>query len=389
VTAVAVPRAEAVVDLDAIRANVAVLRRHVGGRSLMAIVKADGYGHGLAPSARAARDGGADWLGVALLDEALELRAEGDTGPILSWLAVPGERYERAVDAGIDVSAYTVDQLEEIAQAVRGSRGRAAVQLKIDTGLSRGGVSVEEWEAVLAKARRLRDQGLLAITGIWSHLAASDDPGNQANKDQVTAFEDALAAAHAAGIEAEHVHLANSGATLALPETWHTMVRPGIAIYGLSPLAGGVSPVPLRAAMTLRAAVAMVKRLPPGSGISYGHTYVTDRPTRVALVPLGYGDGIPRHGSNAASISIAGGRCPILGRVCMDQFVVDIGDLGVRRGDEVIVFGDRSSNDGLDPDGWVPTARDWADAVGTIDYEIVTRIGPRVPRRYLPVGSRE
>jgi alanine racemase len=368
------PRAEAVVDLDAIRTNVAALREHVGGRDVMAVVKADGYGHGLVPSARAARDGGARWLGVAFLDEALALRAAGDTGPILSWLAVPGERYDQAIAAGIEVSAYSVNQLDEISAAARAAGSIAAVQLKVDTGLSRGGVSLALWDDLLAAARTWHRAGLIEVTGIWSHLAVSDDPAHQANKDQIAAFEDGLAAARDAGIDPPNVHLANSGATLAMPDTWHSMVRPGIAIYGLSPLVGGASPIPLRAAMTLRATVALVKELPAGAGISYGHTYITDRVTRVALIPLGYGDGIPRHGSNVASVTIAGRRCPIVGRVCMDQFVVDIAHLDARAGDEVIVFGNE------------PTATDWANAVGTIDYEIVTRIGPRVPRRYVGTG---
>jgi alanine racemase len=367
------PRAEAVIDRASIRANVAALRAYVGDRDVMAVVKADGYGHGLAESARAARDGGATWVGVALLDEALALRAAGDTGPLLSWLAVPGERYDAAVAAGVQVTAYGVDQLREIA-AVATARHVAGVQLKVDTGLSRGGAGVEDWPRLVATAAGLERSGRIEVTGVWSHLAVGEDPQHPSSKSQLAAFEDALAAARDAGLQPRHVHLANSGATLANPDTWYTMVRPGLAIYGLSPLPGA-GPVPLRPAMTLRASLAMVKDLPAGAGISYGHTYVTERGMRVGLLPLGYGDGIPRHASNTAAVGVAGVRRPVVGVVCMDQFVVDLGEATASPGDEVIVFGDGSDGS--------PTASDWAAAADTINYEIVTRIGSRVPRRYV------
>jgi alanine racemase len=366
------PRAEVVVDRAAIRSNVAALRAHVCDRDLMAVVKADGYGHGLAESAAAARAGGASWIGVALLDEALALRAAGDAGPLLSWLAVPGERYAAAVAADVEVAAYGVDQLAEIAAAT-GDRP-AAVQLKVDTGLSRGGARAADWPRLVSAAAAYERSGGVRVTGVWSHLAVGEDPQHPANNHQLAVFEQALAVARAAGLRPRHVHVANSGATLSNPGSWYTMVRPGIAIYGLSPLAGA-SPVPLRPAMTVRASLAMVKDLPAGAGISYGHTYVTERPTRVGLVPLGYGDGIPRHASNTAAVAVAGACCRIVGQVCMDQFVVDLGDADARAGDEVVVFGD--GTDGA------PTASDWADAADTINYEIVTRICGRVPRRYV------
>ncbi len=366
------PRAEAVIDCAAIRANVAALRAHVGDRDVMAVVKADGYGHGLVESARAARDGGATWIGVALLDEALALRAAGDTGGLLSWLAVPGERFDAAIGADVEVTAYSVEQLDEIAAAT--TRRAAAVQLKVDSGLSRGGAGLDDWPRLVAAAAELERSGRIEVTGVWSHLAVGEDPEHPANKVQLAAFEEALGTARDAGLHPRHVHLANSGALLTNPDAWYTMVRPGIAIYGLSPLPGP-SPVRLRPAMTLRASLAMVKQLPADAGVSYGHTYVTDRPTRVGLVPLGYGDGIPRHASNAASVGVAGVRRPVVGVVCMDQFVVDLGDAAARPGDQVVVFGDGSDGS--------PTATDWAAAAETIDYEIVTRIGRRVPRRYV------
>jgi alanine racemase len=368
-------RAEAVVDLDAISTNVAALRAHVGGRDLMAVVKANGYGHGMVESAQAARRGGADWLGVALLDEALRLRAAGDTGPILSWLAVPGERYDDAVAAGVEVSAYTVDQLDEIAAAAGRSGRRAAVQLKLDTGLGRGGATADDWGQLVGAAAAAQAAGRIEVTGVWSHLACSDTPEHPSVDPQISAFAQGARHAESAGLEPRHRHLANSGGILNLPGSWFTMVRPGIAIYGVSPMADGSTPVPLQAAMTLRATVAMVKRVPAGQGVSYGHTYVTRTPTSLALVPLGYGDGIPRHASGRGPVQLGGERFTVSGRVCMDQFVVDIGETPAAAGDTVVLFGDGRDSE--------PTAHDWAVAADTIGYEIVTRVGARVPRRYV------
>ena len=372
--AVTPARAEAVIDLDAIAANVAALKRHTG-RPLMAVVKADGYGHGIVASARAARDGGADWLGVAFVDEALRLREAGDAGPLLCWLAVPGERYAEAVEAGVELSPYSRAELAEIAAAARRAGRPAAVQVKVDSGLGRGGATPDAWAALVDDAVALRDAGVLDVTGVWSHLACSDEPGHPSIRAQTEEFEAAVGCAIAAGLEPRHLHLANSGGTLASPDTWFTMVRPGIAIYGVSPLPGGQSPVPLRPAMTLRATLASVKEVPAGTGVSYGHAYVTPRATRLALVPLGYGDGVLRAASGRGPVLLHGRRFPVAGRVCMDQLVLDIGDLDAAAGDDVVLFGD--------PRRGEPSANDWADAAGTIGYEIVTRISERVPRRYL------
>jgi alanine racemase len=341
----------------------------------MAVVKADGYGHGMVAAARAARRGGAGWLGVALLDEALQLRAAGDTGPILSWLAVPGEQYGDAITADIDVSAYTVDQLDEIGAAARRTGRRACVQLKVDSGLGRGGALPSQWEEVVAAAAQLQGRNRIEVTGVWSHLACSDEPEHPSVTAQLRRFEAAISTARDGGLQPRHLHLANSGGVLNLPDTWFTMVRPGIAIYGVSPMADGSSTVDLSAAMTLRASVAMVKRVPAGQGVSYGHTYVTRTETTLALVPLGYGDGVPRHASSKGPVLAAGSKRTIAGRVCMDQFVVDIGDAQAEPGDPVVLFGDGRRGE--------PTVHDWAVAADTIGYEIVTRIGSRVPRRYV------
>jgi alanine racemase len=368
-------RAEAVVDLDAITANVAALRRHVGGRDVMAVVKADGYGHGIAESAAAARRGGADWLGVALLDEALQLRAGGDSGPILSWLAVPGERYADAASADVEVAAYSLDQLTEVASAARQAARRPRVQLKLDSGLGRGGAHPDDWPQLVDAAARLQARGVIEVTGVWSHLACSDEPDHPSVKAQTSAFESGVRYACDAGLEPRHLHLANSGAVLNLPDTWYSMVRPGIAIYGVSPMGDGSSAVPLAAAMTLRATVALVKRVHAGQGVSYGHTYLTENETTLALIPLGYADGIPRHASGRGPVLLAGHLFTVAGRVCMDQFVLDVADTAARAGDQAVVFGDAR--------GGEPTAHDWARAADTIGYEIVTRIGSRVPRRFV------
>ncbi len=368
-------RAEAVVDLDAIATNTDALRRHVGGRDLMAVVKADGYGHGIVQAGRAARAGGAGWLGVALLDEALQLREAGDTGPVLSWLAVPGERYDAALAAGVQVSAYSVSQLDEISAAAAAAGTRASLQLKLDSGLGRGGAHPDDWPALVDAAKRAQDAGRIEVTGVWSHLACSDEPEHPSVRAQLDAYRAGVGYALDTGLEPRHLHLANSGAVLAIPDSWFTMVRPGISLYGVSPMADGTSPVPLKPAMRLQAEVAMVKRVHAGQGISYGHTYTTTAETTLALVPLGYGDGVPRHASNRGPVHLNGRTFTVAGRICMDQFVIDIGDTTASPGDRAVLFGD--------PDEGEPTAHEWAVACDTIGYEIVTRIGPRVPRRYV------
>ncbi len=374
------PRAEIVVDLDAIRHNVAALKSRADGRLMMTVVKADGYGHGLVAVARAARDGGADWLGAATMEEALALRESGDTGRLLTWLTVPGEDYRTAVAAGIDVTAYTVAELDEIAAAAREAGASARVQLKVDTGLNRGGSSDDLWPALVAAAARREEEGTLRITGIWSHFACSDEPDHPANDAQEQAFRSALKVVEAGGLTPEVRHLCNSAGAVTRPSSWFDMVRCGIATYGLTPVPGVMSSpeLDLVPAMTVRGRLALVKRVPGGSGVSYGHTYVTSRDTTIGVVPMGYGDGVPRHASSKAPVLAAGHVRTIAGRVCMDQFVLDIEDDEAEAGDPVVLFGTGDAGE--------PTAQDWADACDTISYEIVTRIGGRAARRY--VGER-
>ncbi|WP_375497026.1 alanine racemase [uncultured Jatrophihabitans sp.] len=365
-------RTEAVIDLRAITDNVAKMASGTSAE-VMAVVKADGYGHGLLPSAQAALAGGATWLGTAIVDEALVLRAGGITVPVLSWLWTPDEAptIARALAADVDLSVSSLWQLDVVRAAARKLGRPARVHLKIDTGLSRNGCYPDDWPELVTAAAKARAGGEAEVVGVWSHFAYADEPGHPTIAKQLTVFDDALTTAKNLGVEPQLRHIANSAATLTLPATHYDLVRPGIAVYGLSPVEGDFGLTP---AMTLRAAAASVKRVRAGEGVSYGHEYVTDRDTTLVLVPLGYADGVPRHASRVGPVWVNGERFTLAGRVCMDQIIIDVGDLDVAPGDPVVLFG--SGADGE------PTAQDWADAVGTIHYEIVTRIGPRVARVY-------
>jgi alanine racemase len=369
-----VSTSEAVIDLDAIRDNVAGMCANTTAE-VMAVVKADGYGHGLLPAARAAIAGGATWLGVAQLDEALALRAAGILVPTLAWLWAPDEAAAvgRALAADIDVSVSAPWALDIVRARANGRVAR--IHLKVDTGLSRNGAYGADWLALVAAAARAEASGEVRVIGIWSHFAYADEPGHPTIAKQIAVFTAAVTAAADNGVVPQYRHLANSAATLTLPEAHFDLVRPGVAVYGLNPVPSVPAPG-LRAAMTLRSHVALAKRVGAGEGVSYGHQYTTAEPTALALVPMGYADGIPRNATNVGPVSVAGQAGVISGRVCMDQFVVDLGPGStVVAGDEVVLFG---------ADG--PSAQDWADATDTIHYEIVTRIGARVPRRYVGEG---
>jgi len=367
-------RAEVVVDLDAIAANTAALRARVD-RPLMAVVKADAYGHGLVPAARAALAGGADALGVTVLEEALALRAAGVTAPLLSWQHAPGEDYAAALAADVEVSVNAEWALAEVVDAARVTGTPARVQLFADTGLSREGATPEAWPGMVAAAARAQAEGEVVVTGVWSHLAYADAPTHPTIGRQVQVFEEAVAVARDAGLSGFRRHLANSAATIALPGTWYDMVRPGIAVYGLDPLGGDPAEHGLRPAMSVQARVALTKRVPAGTGVSYGHTYSPDRETTLALVPVGYADGVPRAAGNRAPVLAAGAQRTIAGRVCMDQFVLDVGDDPVAPGDTVVLWGAGAQGE--------PTAQQWADALDTIHYELVTRVGGRFRRRHV------
>lgn len=369
------------IDLDAIRDNVATLAARAPGAAMMAVVKADGYGHGMVPAARAALAGGAGWLGVAVLPEAFGLRAAGIDAPVLAWLLGPGEPVADAIRQHIDLGVYSEGGLVEAAAAAVQAGVPARVHLKVDTGLSRGGATAADWPALLDAAAKAAADGTVEVVGVWSHFAYADAPGHPTIGRQIARFTEAVEVAERAGVRPHLRHLANSAATLTLPGAHFDLVRPGIAVYGVSPGTdlGTPAELGLRPAMTLTGRVALAKQVAAGEGVSYGHRYTTTRDTRLALVPLGYADGIPRAASNLGEVLLGGRRRRIAGTVCMDQVVFDVGEDRVAAGDEAVFFGPGDAGE--------PTVQDWAAALGTIGYEIVTRIGPRVPRVYTGEGA--
>jgi len=360
----------AVIDLDAIRHNVGVLIRAAAPAKVMVVVKADGYGHGAAAVAKAALEAGASELGVATIPEALALRTAGVTAPVLAWLHTRSTDFESALDADVMLGVSSADQLAAIRVAARSRDVQARVDLKIDTGLNRNGCASSDWPAFFAEAARAVTTGEVSVRGIFSHLACADDPASPVTSQQLLKFREGIAALQAHGITPRVRHLANSAATLTRPDTHFDLVRAGIASYGLSPVDGqdfGLTP-----ALSLIAPVALTKRVAAGEGVSYGHTWIAPHDTTVALIPLGYADGIPRLLSGRFDVAIGGGRYPAVGRVCMDQFLVDLGDeSSVEVGDDATIIG--AGTDGL---------TEWAQRLGTIHYELATSIRGRVERVY-------
>lgn len=368
------PHLQVRVDLGAVTTNVATVAARVAPAQLMAVVKGDAYGHGLVPVAQAARAGGATWLGTAVLDEALQLRAAGDTGRVLAWLAAPGADWAAALTAGIDVGISSAEQLREVAAAARRVAGNARVHLKVDTGMGRNGAAVAngDWADLVRTAAGTSDA--VQVVGVFTHLACADEPGSPVTDDQLAAFDAAVADVRAAGLRPTVLHVANSAAALTNPRTHRDLVRIGLAVYGLSPIPRTAGPAAfgLRPAMRYAARLAAVKSVPAGQGVSYGLTWHAPAPTTLGLVPAGYADGVPRALSNRGTVGVAGARRPVAGRVCMDQFVVDLGpDSTAVPGDEVVLIGD-----GVDG----PTAQEQAEAADTISWEIVTRIPARLGR---------
>ncbi|WP_029290553.1 alanine racemase [Cellulomonas sp. HZM] len=375
--------ARAVVDLAAIRSNVRSLAAHAPTAQVMAVVKADAYGHGLVPCAQAAVEGGAAWLGAAQVSEALELRRAGVGARILTWLYAPGAPLAEAVVADVDIAVAAPWALDELVAAARSVSRTARVHLKVDTGLGRNGLTRDALADVLDAALRAQAEGVVELVGVMSHLAFADEPDHPTVRAQEEAFREAVAQVERAGARLEVRHLANSAATLTNPGAHLDLVRPGIAVYGLSPVPqlGGPGDYGLVPAMTLESELATVKDWPAGGGVSYAHQYVTPRDTVLGVVPIGYADGVPRHASGTQDrpggpVLVGGRVLGVAGRVCMDQVVVDLGPgARDRAGDRVELFGTGA--------GGGPTAQDWAAAAGTISYEIVTRVGARVPRAYV------
>ncbi len=359
-------RAEARIDLTAIAANVKKLKATCG-TELMAVVKADAYGHGLVPVANAAISAGATWLGVALVEEARALRVAGITAPILAWLVPPGSDYAAAIDAQIDLAIPSLDIFKEIVATGK----RARIHIEVDTGMTRGGF-LDEWTEFLRS-----DFSNVEIVGIFSHFARADEVNEKQNQDQLAKFNEAIADLAAIGINPPIKHLANSAATITNQSASFDLVRTGIAMYGLTPdleHLGTSQSLGLLAAMEVRAKLHLVKKVPANSPVGYGATESTSRETFLGVVAMGYADGIPRI-AKSAGVFFAGKRCPIIGRISMDQFVVDLGpETAAKAGDYVVIFNNGALGEF--------TAEDWGLASSSINYEMTTRIGPRVPRIY-------
>jgi alanine racemase len=369
----------AVVDLDAIAHNVRLLAERAAPAQVMAVVKADGYGHGATAVARAALAAGAAELGVATVGEAMDLRRDGVTAPVLAWLHPPGTDFAPALAAGVQIGVATLRQFDELLDAVRRTGITANVTIKADTGLNRNGVCANDFAVMADALSRAVAEDAIRVRGLMSHLSHGDEPSHPRNDAQAGMLREMRAEARRRGLAIEVTHLSNSPAVLDRPDLALDMVRPGIAVYGLNPLPG--RDVDLRPAMTLCAPVAMVRSLRAGDGVSYGHTWIADRDTTVALVPLGYADGVFRALSGRLDVLINGRLRRNVGRICMDQFVVDLGPgpVDVAEGDEAVLFGPGASGES--------TAQDWADLLGTIHYEVVTSPRGRVVRVYRGSGD--
>ncbi|SHO85397.1 Alanine racemase [Mycobacteroides abscessus subsp. abscessus] len=376
--------AQAVIDLGAIAHNVKLLREHAGTARLMTVVKADGYGHGAVRVARAALAAGADELGVTSIAEALQIRAAGLDAPLLAWLHAPGADYAAALHADVEVAVSSLGQLGELLAAARSTGRQAITSIKVDTGLNRNGVPAGYTRDLFEALAKAQAEESIRLRGIMSHFAYADQPGHPTVDMQIGRFNEALELARGFGLRYELAHLSNSAATLTRPDARYDMVRPGIAVYGINLLGAAESATSNRGrtsfdlipAMSLTCAVSSVKPVSAGEGVSYGHVWTAPRDTNAALIGIGYADGVVRALGNRFEVAIGGRRYPNIGRVCMDQFVVDLGDndAGVQAGDVATLFGPGT--------GGEPTAQDWAELLDTIAYEVVTGPRGRVVRTY-------
>lgn len=361
------------VDSAAIRSNTAAVCDLIGrGVQVMAIVKADGYGHGAATAARASLAGGASHLGVASAAEGIELRAERIEAPILVLSCGMPEQARDVVERGLTQTLATESMARALSREAAAAGREVAVHLKVDTGMGRLGVWPHELPALAKLVSHLPG---LRVEGVYSHLATADHDDATYARGQAECFRQALAVLQAAGIQPPLRHLANSAATVRFPEMRFDMVRAGLLVYGLNPLCGELTQIGLTAALTWKSRIAAVKNVPAGQPISYDGLHVTRTATRIACVPVGYADGYARALSNVGRVLIHGRRCPVVGAVCMDQMLVDVGDLDAKAGDEVVLIGEQM--------GERITANDLAAAQGTVVHEIVARLGKRVPRVHL------
>ncbi|MBB3039654.1 alanine racemase [Hoyosella altamirensis] len=375
------PQFEAAVDLRAIAANTEVLRECAGSADVMVVVKADGYGHGAVPVARAALAAGASQLGVATVEEAVHLRDAGIDAPLLCWLHTPDTDFAPVLSRNVDIGVASPRHLDGVLRSVRLTGIQARIAVKVDSGLNRNGVSSFEWPVLRDALRKAVAEDAVVLTSFFSHLAHADEPNHPIIDQQAARFRETVADAEQHGLEPGLLHLSNSAATMTRPDLRFDMVRPGIALYGLSPVPER-GQMGLRPAMTARTRVALIKRVAAGEGVSYGHVWIAPRDTNVALLPVGYADGVSRLLTGKFGVQINGHRYPAVGRVCMDQFVVDLGPEGgaegavaVKEGDTAVLFGPGDEGESL--------AQDWADALGTIHYEVVTGIKGRAVRTYV------
>jgi alanine racemase len=369
-------RARAEINLAAIAENLKLIKSKTSAQ-VLAVVKADAYGHGLINVAKAAEKAGADWLGTALVEEGIALRNGGITKPIISWLTPLGEDFKTVINLDIDLSISSIDILNEIISVGKSINKVPRVHIEIDTGMNRGGFG-DDWGLLLPEIVKAVKTNQIKAIGIWSHFARADEPEEVMNKTQLDVFDQKVKLLSDAGVNFEFIHIANSAAALSNKAAHKNIIRWGIGLYGLSPDVinmGDSKSLGLKPAMKLFAKLQLVKSVKAGQSVGYGGTAITKSETKLGVVTLGYADGIPRNANNLAGIFVAGKRAPLIGRVSMDQFVVDLGlDSLAKTGDDVIVFGDGSQGE--------YTIDEWATACGTINYEIVTRIGVRVPRIY-------
>jgi len=375
-------RAEVLIDLGAIRENIKYLMAK-SGKPALAVVKADGYGHGLLPVAKSALSAGASWLGVALLEEASALRQGGISAPIIAWLTPITDDFASAISEDIDIAIPSLAHLEAITSAARSLGKCARIHLEVDTGMSRGG-ALNEWSELVRNAKAYQDSGLITVIGIWSHFARADEAGHEFNKKQLENFKSAVAQAESVGITPEIIHLSNSAAAINDVDSHFDLLRLGIAIYGLSPdfsHMGSSEKLNLKPAMSIRARIHLVKDIPAGSQVGYGGSAITKVDTKLGVIAMGYSDGIPRNANSSAGVLVGNKRAPIIGRVSMDQFVVDLGrDSSAKAGDWAYIIGSNPSDSYTSASSY--TADSWASASATINYEIVTRIAARVKRIY-------
>ena len=375
-------RAEVLIDLGAIRENIKYLMAK-SGKPALAVVKADGYGHGLLPVAKSALSAGASWLGVALLEEARALRQGGISAPIIAWLTPITDDFESAINEDIDIAIPSLAHLAAVTSASKSLGKCARVHLEVDTGMSRGG-ALGEWSELVRSAKAYQDSGLIEVIGIWSHFARADESGHEFNKKQLENFKSAVAEAKSVGTTPQVIHLSNSAAAINDVDSHFDLLRLGIAIYGLSPdfsYMGSSEKLNLKPAMIIRARIHLVKDVPAGSQVGYGGSAITKVDTKLGVIAMGYSDGIPRNANSEAGVLVGNKRAPIIGRVSMDQFVVDLGrDSSAKAGDWAYIIGSNPLDSYTSASSY--TADSWASASATINYEIVTRIAARVKRIY-------